>query len=291
MWVIDYEPKDPPRRVELGARIHATFGGVVQTVGWGVLLFTSAFVLVFGAASDPRALIDFAGPLEEAAGEVVDVQSTGSQVNEQYVYEYVYEFVGPDGVVRGGRSFAVGSGPSPGAPVRVEFPSGDPDRSRIQGMRTATFPPWVVLIVAVFPTVGLCFMLVGLRNGFLYARLLRHGVLAYGTLESKEPTSTKVNEQPVWKLTFAFTDGEGRTHRVSHSTHETAELEDQAQERVLYLPEDPARAAVLDGIPGYGQVSSLGGFEALDGRCYLRLILPTLVMLVYGFAAVFLFGG
>ncbi len=69
-------------------------------------------------------------------------------------------------------------------------------------------------------------------------------------LVDKEATGAIVKDEPVYKLTFAFTSDDGREYHVAHKTHKTAVLEDNNEERLLYDPLQPEVALMVDTLPG-----------------------------------------
>lgn len=280
MWLEDMELAPPPRPVSLGAISQVLLGGALMQVACGILAFGGALTWPFATSADVSDLTHFAGALEVAKGEVVSVDATHVHVNDQPVQAFHYRFQGPDGVAREGVSYQSGLTLTSGDPVTVEFPAGDASVSRIVGMRRKTMPAGLLAILAI-PGVGLLLLLLGLRGGLRRARLLRHGRRAEGKLVAKEPTNASVNDRPVMRLTFAFTDDEGRAQQVSTSTHQPEGLEDEPTERILYDPREPARAILVDSLPGSGQSTSLGGWEAttLAGPL-LKLILPALALIV-----------
>jgi hypothetical protein len=79
------------------------------------------------------------------------------------------------------------------------------------------------------------------------------------------------------KLTFAF-EVDGRTYKAEAKSHQTAHLEDEPLERILYEPNDPTRSMILDDLPGEGRVSSMGDLEAVSLKPLRAAILPALVI-------------
>ena len=282
MWSEELELAPPPRPVSLGATLEVLLGGLGLQVGCALLVVGGLFAWVFVAQSDLFDLLRFAGPLERAQGTVLRVEGTGATVNEQVVRAVQYRFQDPQGAQREAVSYQTGATLTAGAPVTVEFPAGDPGTSRIEGMRRAEFPP-AVAFVLLFPLGGLIPALLSLRGGLRRAALLRHGRRAEGKLIGKEPTNTTINDRPVMRLTFAFQDDEGQEHTVEARSHRPEGLEDELSERILYDPARPAQATLVDALPGAGQSTPLGGWEAYSARGpLLKLLLPLLALLVNG---------
>lgn len=276
---------EPPRPVPLSLRGRLLLGGVGQ-LGWLLLGFGLVFVWIFALNADVGC-IRFAGTLETAPGRITRVERTraseggGEHSKGTPVYAHAYAFRGPDGAEREGVSYRTGRGPDVGAAVTVEFPAGRPDVSRIRGMRSAIFGPWAVFPV-IFPLVGLLLVLGGLWHGSRIAALLARGHLAAATLRSRQRTSARVNNRPVFKLTFEFQDADGMLHELAARTTTPEVLEDEPQERILYDPLRPGRAALLDDLPGRPQLDELGQFRPAGARAALVAILPLLTIVGHG---------
>jgi len=271
----------PPRSVPLSVRLQLLFGGFANQFGWFFFGFGMIFVWVFGALADPTAWLVFRGTLEQAPGVVTRSESTNAKEDGSTIVAHDYEFT-VGGKKYRGTSYSLTKHLSAGEKVTVEFPPGNPARSRIKGMRTSIFPVFVLFVV-IFPLVGLGFIQSGFRRGWKAIRLLKHGEQALGTLKSKEPTNTSVNNRTVYKLVFEFTDQLGDTHEVVVKTHEPEHLEDDADEPLLYDPIRPTYAAMLDSLPGSPRIGEMGEIETKSrGGTLVIMILPLVTIIGHG---------
>jgi len=119
--------------------------------------------------------------------------------------------------------------------------------------------------------------------------LLKGGRLVTGRLVSKERTNTQINDQYVYRMTFAFQALEDeQSYQVVTKTHTPEALEDEEQERILYLPQRPEMALLLDDLPGSGQVGPQGDIQALDASPLKFLILPGLTLGGHGLVGLLL---
>ena len=167
-----------------------------------------------------------------------------------------------------------------GTQVTIEFPTADPTRSRISGMRTSVGGP-VVLLIFIFPGVGLLLATADLRRRTRAVRLLKTGRMTSGVFETMRATNTRINKQPVMELTFRFEDEYGNEHRTTAKSHQTGRLQDEAHELIVYDPANPGEASVLDELPCQPRVGDDGNFEATRGSLpsALYLLLPGLSVL------------
>jgi hypothetical protein len=82
----------------------------------------------------------------------------------------------------------------------------------------------------------------------------------------------------VWELTFDFTARDGRQCQAKARTTDTARLEDEAHEPLLYDPDDTTRAYVLDEAPSRPKLDPDGQLEGRPLAAIFALIIPALVI-------------
>lgn len=274
----------PPRRVPLALSIRVVLGSMLGQVGWFLVGFGFVFVWAFDAGGGVMSTIRFAGELATVEGTTTSWRELNLSINDEQVYATSYVYL-VEGRTYTGESYATGYYVPEGLRLPVEYRPSDPSISRVQGMR-ASVAGLPIAFVFVIPLIGLAFVRWGLRNGLRNRRLLAEGQLAFGTLVSDEETSVQVNNQPVRRLTFAFTDGSGGRYHVVASTHHAAELMDDAQEPLVYDPRYPADATLIDDLPGHPRIDTRGDFEAGGARqvllALLNLIIPTVTIVGHG---------
>jgi len=286
----------PPRPVPLPVQVRVLFGGMVSQMGWLFLGFGLIFVWAFAVHVDLSGPMRLITPQVETRGQVTGIEDTDiSEGGDDDspgtpIYRILYRYAGPGGRILEGASYSVGTDLQPGEPVRVEYAAANPENSRIVGLRQAPLP-WVVLFVLIFPLIGLVMVVYSLVEGTRASRLLRIGVLAQATLISAEPTSMSVNNRPVVRLTFDFTDAEGSLHEVTTRTNAPERLQDQQTELVLYDPRRPDEAVMLDSLPGSPRLDADGVLQVESSYLsYALLIIPALTVtghlayLLLGFA-------
>ncbi len=177
---------------------------------------------------------------------------------------------------------------SRGKIVEVEHERGDPDDSRIAGMRRAMFGPGVSVVV-IFPLIGFVLVLYGFRRGLRGTTLLANGIFGVGKLKAKEPTDTRINNRTVYKLTFEFVAEDGKTYEAVESTDTPERLEDKNEELLLYDPFRPSNALMVDDLPGHPEIDrELGLIRPVGlGAAALALIPPGITLLGHGTYACF----
>jgi len=279
-----------PRPVPLFLGLQCLFGGQIQQVGWGTTAFGMVFALVFGSAINLPKEIGLRGELATVQGVVRNHRETNATVNDTEVVEYLVEYQ-VEGTTFLDTCYTTGYEWDPGETVSVEYPVKRPSWGRAVGSRASTFPAWTLLLVGIFPAIGLLLALPGFRKGLKSRSLLSRGKVARGTLVSKEPTNDSINESTVYELTFRFTpEGARREFTTVARTHLTEHLEDDEQEALLYDSRFPSDAVLMDNLPGKAQVGSDGrlqggsfwgavGVLILPGLSVLLTTLTVLVMM------------
>ncbi len=275
-----------PREVPWSTRLTALFGSGLQPFGWLFFGFGMIFAFVFVGSADMSSSLKFRGTLEKAEGVIVSSEKTnfseggsrrsGRRGTPIYRHDYTFQF---NDVLHQGVSYSKGSVLTVGQKVQIEFPPGRPATSRIRGMRTAPFGP-AVLFVLIFPLAGLGMAVPGLFSGWKRLTMLKRGELARGRLIAKKKTNTQINKQYVYKLMFQYTDQFGQNHQVETKTHRPEKLEDDAEERLLYDPLRPSRAAFVDTLPGAPEISEEGNVAGVRLKSLLGAILPPLIALL-----------
>jgi hypothetical protein len=270
----------PPRSVPSSLRVLNFFNGAAQ-LGWIVFGFGMIFFWFFGANADfSFATFHVDG---RTRGRVTRVEETGASENKQRVRAHHYEY-SVAGRTLTGVSYVTGSALPEGESVAVEYDQGTPERSRIEGMRRALFDTWAALVV-IFPLVGFVILYFATRSGIRRNHLLREGILTTGTLIRREPTNMTVNKRRVWELTFEFTDRYGQRREATARGTDTSRLEDDAREPLLYDPNDPAKAYVLDEAPSRPRLENgelVGrGFAAIGALVIPALFLALNALMLY----------
>ena len=263
-----------PRRVPVSLALVNIFNGATQ-IGWFVFGFGMIFFWLFAGNAD-YSFITFRGDLARTTGKVTDVRETGASENDSTVMANHYEY-SVAGHRLTGTAYTTGSAASPGEEVTVEYKPDNPARSRIPGMRTGHFGPFV-FFVTLFPLIGGVIVYFATKSGFRRAHLLRNGVLATGKLVDKSPTNMTVNDRRVYELTFEFTSRDGRRCEAQCRTSDTARLEDEQIEPLLYDPENPKVAYLLDEVPGRPEIDGTGELLGRPVAAALALIIPAIVI-------------
>lgn len=273
----------PPRQVGLFTKAVVLFSGFLQQFGWIFFVMGSLFAWVFVPASSARYWFEAVKDWKEVPGRIVSVEPTNSAVNEELVYRYLHSFE-LDGQRYTGRSFSAGQDFGEGEGVTIRYDANAPGKtSYVVGSDRAVFPAFV-LIVLIFPLIGLAFVVNGIRQNVKAIRLLEIGEFTRGTMCSKEATNASVSinktTYPVFKYTFEFEAG-GHTYAASCKTHQAWLVEDEEREIILYDKFNPAFNIVYDATANMPHISEQGNLESAGIGKLVYLVLPLMGLAIH----------
>ncbi len=277
----------PRRPVPPSLRCAVIVGGMVNQLGWGLLAFGGFLAGVFGRNADLSAFPPD-GSRQRATATITAVEKTGfsdrpGRRSRKFVYAHRYSFRDTGGAEHTGASYGWHTNGAAdtqvGRNVQVEYPAGQPQQSRIVGMRRRPLGPAAALTWLI-PAAGVLVVLRGLRRGLRDVHLLTHGQPATGVLKSKRATATKINDRQVYELTFEFAGDDGTKHTAKARTHQAELLTDDAEELLVYDPMQPDRAVMIDALPGQPVFDEAGLPHARrPARGWLSLVLPAIAII------------
>jgi hypothetical protein len=98
--------------------------------------------------------------------------------------------------------------------------------------------------------IGFLFLYPSYRRTRKERKIIMMGRPVEGKLVYAEPTNLRVNEQPVYKLTYEYTTRQEEVQKFSVRSHMIRNLSDEHTEILIYDPGNPAKAVVVDTLPG-----------------------------------------
>ncbi|PIQ29202.1 hypothetical protein COW36_17555 [bacterium (Candidatus Blackallbacteria) CG17_big_fil_post_rev_8_21_14_2_50_48_46] len=242
-----------PRKVGFAVRTGALFGGFINQFGWAFFAFSLIFVWIFSLETLSTQL-RFNHPLQTAQARIIEVRYASAKENKVKVYahEFAFQYQGKNYTAV---SYATGQELPLKTPVSIEFNPENPETARMTqaGFRATTFHSWVAYPVLFFPIAGLLVWGAGFKRGLKILKLLKNGKLTTARLISQKETGAVVKtgstEAPIYQLIFGY-EVHGKSFETALKTHEIEAITDQSLEEILYLPENPANAYLVDAIPG-----------------------------------------
>jgi len=275
----DVDDPGPPRELVGGLRLRLLLGGRLSQTGWGLLAFGLLLLQWRGTLIDFDAVLVFRGDLVQHEARVVESSTSDFSVNEDRVYETTFTW-DAEGDTQTDHSWGYEEH-APGAVVTVESPAARPTRARIAGERSGPWPLSAMALFAFFLVPGLLITLFGLTRGRRATQLLVHGSLAQGQLVKKHVGYTTSKGRSVVTYTFAFDDEFGEEQRAVITTHRVELISESEPEPLVYAPDRPERALLLNTLPSR-PTPGPHGVEAGSHGTSLFLVLPTITVLGHG---------
>jgi hypothetical protein len=269
------------RDIAFSTKWGVLLGGFPHQFGWFFFGFGLIFFWVFAINADVS-FLHYTGDTITVEGIVTDSIKTGASENEAPIFENHYTFTTKEGIEFEAFSYSTGRDIQMGKTITVEYPEGKPQYSRVMGMRRQMFGT-IALFVAIFPMIGLMFIFSCIKKSLRGIKLLKYGQLTNGKLVSKVPTNTSINDQTVYKLTFHFQDAMGNDFDISEKTHLPHLLEDDIEERLLYLKSNPNCAVMLDSLPTSPSIDEKGNVKSPSSiKSLLSIVIPLATVMGHG---------
>jgi len=280
----DFGLLPPPRAVPASVCVRVLFGGSLNQFGWCVFFVGSVVAWwLFPIDELIWQSVHAQGKLVSMPGVVLESAATGAEEGVTEVYWVTYAFTDREGVERRGCSYWNRRRLREGTAVTVEYPIGKPWVSKVQDMRRSQFGLLGGAVILLFPLSGLGISAKGMSKGFRAIRLLRGGQPTLASFVAKWETGTEYNERKIYQMTFDFTDADGDVHRTKFKSYKPEELDDGSKKALLYDPDNPADAVLLDDLPETPAFDGSGGIRPAPlGGVYRALFAPAAAFAGHG---------
>ncbi len=235
------------RSVPLTVILAVIFINIYGIIGLAFTGLGSVGAIVFTPNIDFVSPFHFGDETKQTDGTITDVFSTNASIDDRNVRAYHFTFT-YNGTAYNNISYSTSARYTKGSAVNVEFEPDHPLIARIEGMDMKPFG-LELIFVYLFPVTGLCFIVVAFRKKLRNIHALRYGHMTRGRLVNKTDTGAVINNRHVIDCHFTFKDMNGNEFTAIGSTHKPELVEDEAEERIIYDPDDPANAVVVDAMP------------------------------------------
>lgn len=266
----------PPRTVPLSLHLRVLLGGAFATIGFALLAFGGALSTAMVRNSELLADRKFDRELRATDGTVTAGENVGVRINSRNVIRLCFRYEVEHREYEGA-SYGDQQVPAPGSPVVVDYAADDPAVARIRGMRTAPLPA-AIGFVMLLPAIGLAFVAVALVRNRRRVRLLQDGLATWGLLTDRRSTSTRINNQRVYRLQFTFVDADGAQRVAAARSHRAEFLDEEVARTVLYDRDSP-RCCVLELLPGWPRFIDGAWAPAPTARVTALFALPALAVI------------
>ena len=209
-----------------------------------IVPFTFAFVPFKDIFSD-----SFNDDDHVAVGLITETIETNATIGEVMVYGYKYEYELPGGSLYYGTGYSTGNTKTTGDTVNILYKQRYPEKSKAVDLRNSIFGKETGVFILVLQGIGLLILILSIFKVRPQIHILKVGVLANGKLLNKEATNVKINKQTVYELTFEFAASNLKTYQAVVRSFQDDRLKDESYEKLVYDPENPEKAVLLDHLP------------------------------------------
>ena len=237
------------REVPFGIILTIFFSDVSSIIGVAFTAIGTLFLIVFGSFFFDSDSIKIAKDDPFASAVIQEITPTNTTINDELVYKYTYTFQTPDGEKHSGSDNHFLNGDSQGDTIIIQYAYANPNISMLTADDDSMIPWWIILLISIFPIIGILMIGFGIRKLKRSINILNYGETAWGTYKGQEPTGSSVNEEIVYRLFFTFTAHDGKEYTAQGETHKTYRLRDEEQELVIYNTSDPSQAFPVDAYP------------------------------------------
>ena len=221
------------RNLPLRLKLQVLFKNTESIIGFAFLLLGLPMLILFGSGSFSGTSWNNDDPIIE--GNISYITETNTEINEEIVWEFHYEFQLANGNFYSGKGYSRNTTMNEGDPLEVQYKLLDPDVSHGIELNNNETPFWVLLLLALFPIIGGGMLYYTVKRGQRFIRIAEAGTLTHGRLVDKQVTGTEINDRRVIEFFFEFKVGD-ETYTTSAKTHLYERLTDEEEEPLIYNP-------------------------------------------------------
>jgi hypothetical protein len=231
-------------------RILLLFGRTSFIIGFLFSLIGLAFITYFSMQLNWNILFAGKKDLVVTSGFITSLNETLYKVNESPLYEYRYRYFDESQIPYSGFFLEYADAYEPGQEITIQYLKDSPEVSRFAGKDRRNYDQIMFLAGVASIIIGFLFLYPSYRRTKRERKIIMMGRPAEGKLVYAEPTNLRVNEQPVYKLTYEYYTNRDDVQKFSVRSHMIRNISDEHTEILIYDPSNPAKALVVDTLPG-----------------------------------------
>ncbi|KPL24707.1 MAG: hypothetical protein AMS23_05395 [Bacteroides sp. SM1_62] len=236
--------------VPLRIRILLLFGRTSFIIGFLFTLIGLAFIIYFSMQLNWNILFAGKKDLVTTSGFITSMNETQYKANESLLYEYRYRYYDMSQIPYSGFFLEYANAYERGQEITVEYLKDSPEVSRFAGKDRQNYDQIMFLAGLGSIIIGFLFLYPSCRRTRRERKIIMMGRPAEGKLVYADPTNLRVNEQPVYKLTYEYCTGRYDVQKFSVRSHLIRNISDEHTEILIYDPSNPGKAVVVDTLPG-----------------------------------------
>jgi preprotein translocase subunit Sss1 len=231
-------------------RILLLFGRTSFIIGFLFTLIGMAFIIYFSMQLNWNILFAGKKDLVTTSGFITSLNETSYTVDENSLYEYRYRYHDQSQIPYSGFFLEYANSYETGQEITIEYLKESPEVSRFAGKDRQNYDQIMFLAGIGSIIIGILFLYPSYMRTRRERKIIMTGRPAEGKLVYAEPTNMRVNEQPVYKLTYEYLTSRDNMQKFSVRSHLIRNLSDDHTEILIYDPANPGKAVVIDTLPG-----------------------------------------
>ena len=231
-------------------RILLLFGRTSFIIGFLFTLIGIAFIVYFSLQLNWNILFAAKKDLVSTAGIITSLDTTQYNVNESPLLEYRYRYYDDSRIPYSGFFLEYADIYDPGQEITIEYLKDSPEISRFTGKDRQNYDQIMFLAGVGSIVIGVLFLYPSYRRSRRERKIIMMGRPVEGKLVYAEPTNLRVNEQPVYNLTYEYNTSRDSIQKFSVRSHMIRNISDEHTEILIYDPGNPSKAVVVDTLPG-----------------------------------------
>ncbi len=236
--------------IPLRIRMLLLFGRTSFIIGFFFTLIGLSFITYFSLQLDWNILFAAKKDLVTTSGFITSLIETQYKVDESVLYEYRYQYYDMSQIPYSGFFLEYANAYEPGQEITIEYLRESPEVSRFVGKDRQNYDQIMFLAGVGCLVAGFLFLYPSCRRTRRERKIIMMGLPAEGRLVHAEPTNLKVNEQPVYKLTYEYHTSRDNIQKFSVRSHLIRNISNEHSEILIYDPDNPGKVLVVDTLPG-----------------------------------------
>lgn len=230
-------------------RIMHLFGRTSFIIGFIFTIIGIAVISFFSLQINWRMYFAGEKDLVVTTGKISGSQETRYSVNDAPLFNYNYRYYDQAENIHEGNFLEFEGQYSMGEDIEIKYLKKVPSNSRYAGRDRKNFDQIMFLGGIGALLAGLLFIIPSSRKTRKERKIIMAGLPAEAKLLEAVPTNLRVNEQPVYNLTFEFTDGRKSVKKCFVRSHLIRNFSDGHKEKLIYDPRQPSNAVIIDTLP------------------------------------------
>lgn len=249
-----------PRKISLGSKLHLFFFHKTISIVGLIFLIISVMIIFFFYPYIDFSQFYLNENSPKSKGIITDIIPTSIKEGTVRIYKYKFYYQPTHSPINFTLSSygknntllsksGISTSRQPGDTVTVIYSDEHPEVAKIEGMDYKPAPFFILILMMIPLLIGLILLLSQIPNYKKTLRLIREGVIGEAIFISMTSTNIKINDKRVMKLLFRFKTITGEYEFTYKTNHPEAFRTSGIKHPILYDPENPNCAILVQALP------------------------------------------